>query len=170
MVAEPPVHSRRRVPPVSGSFSMPVGKTYTLWAVDTDSGAKSIAVSPVRPATVPAPAPAPVLPPGACRVGIRLLGSAVGIHPLTGDATVILVDTVANTRYSAHANARGFAWMTVPTGAFDLTIKIGGHTRLHRAVWLAGSVYTQTYRLTVPGVPRRVSPQAVPRSASSETD
>lgn len=44
----------------SAVVTLPVGKTYTIWAVDNQDGAKSVSVSPVAPAPVPVPVPVPV--------------------------------------------------------------------------------------------------------------
>ena len=44
----------------TGTFSVPVGKTYTVWGNDTNSGANSITISPTTP---PPPPPPPSPPP-----------------------------------------------------------------------------------------------------------
>jgi hypothetical protein len=47
----------------TGSFTVPVGKTYTVWGNDTNSGANSITISPTAPASPPPPPPPVVTPP-----------------------------------------------------------------------------------------------------------
>lgn len=43
----------------TGSFSVAVGKTYTVWGNDTNSGAASVKLTPTAPAPAPTPTPAP---------------------------------------------------------------------------------------------------------------
>lgn len=104
----------------SGVVTLPVGKTYTVWAVDTSDGARSTSVSPVAPAPAPTPTPAPTpapdptttptptpapVPSGICRLTVHVVtGSRV-----LSRITVTAVNTATGARFVVKTNSKGNA-------------------------------------------------------------
>jgi hypothetical protein len=143
----------------TGQFSVAVGKTYTVWANDTNSGANSVKLTPVAPVPTPTPTPTPTPVPtptstpvptptpapapvaGTGVVGVRVLDSRG--HPFRG-----LMVTLTNgaTTLRVRTNVKGIAWFTnVPYGTYRAYARF--NTRFRFAGDFAVRASVQSLRL-----------------------
>jgi hypothetical protein len=135
----------------TGTFKVPVGSTYTLWAVDTADGATSIQLSPVAPpvtppVTPPTPPTTPPVTPPVPPVTPPTPPTTPPVTPPTStvdtakvtikvhfrghtlrNVTVVLVDATTGARYTATTDVRGNAnFGGIPYGEYKVFLKLGG--------------------------------------------
>ena len=155
----------------TGVVVLPVGKTYSVWGVDTNDGAKSVSISPVAlapvpdptpvptptptpdPTTVPTPTPTPdptptpvpaPVPGAMCRVTVRILGSTG--HALR-HATVTFVNTGTGRKFVRKTTAKGYAGFgSLLFGTYKVTASCGS-SRVAKTVTIAKATARMTLRV-----------------------
>jgi hypothetical protein len=130
----------------TGTFSVPVGKTYTVWGVSKTSAAmpysNSITISPVAPVVVVPPTPVPTTTPNPTTtpeptatpeptttpVPVYTVGMRMHFEHPKG-AVVKLIDVVTGKVFYGHITRshNRITFSNVPAGTYTLTTKYKGH-------------------------------------------